>query len=165
MADDFMVAVDRLLDEHDRRRNAAAAQLEQAQAAQTAFLDEFARIRREVLRPAIESLADALRARGHEATIVEEEFSQPLDGKTVEARISIRLVPASANGAVPSTEQCPSLAFLTRHYNRTIEIVGGNLLPQSTGATGTRGAHQLNQITPTLVREKLLGLVEEFSKK
>lgn len=164
VAADFDADLARLLDQYDEKRNAVAARMRQVKEDEAAFLRDFADLRRSVVRPVFEAVGAALKLRGHDFGIVEEEHAFAPGGRTTEARISIRILPAAPDGASPGPEQCPSLAFATRHYNRVVEIHGGLAASRSGGPAGSRGEYQLAQITTELVRSELLKLVAELAR-
>lgn len=164
MVADFDADLARLLDQFDEKRNAVAARMRQVKADEVAFLQDFAELRRSVVRPVFEAVGAALKLRGHDFRIVEDEYALEQGGKTTEARISIRILPAAPDGTSPGPEQCPSLAFATRHYNRVVEIHGGLVASRSGGPAGSRGEYQLAQITTELVRNELLKLLAELAR-
>jgi hypothetical protein len=164
MADNFESTLGRLLDQYDEKRQAVAARVAQVKAEKLAFIEDFAQLRRAVIRPVFEVLGGALRARGHAFTITEEESTEE-GAKATEAKISINIMPVGPEGFPTLPEQGATLSFVTRHYTRSVEIRGGNIASQSDGAVGRRGDYQLSQITPALVQEKLLSLVGDIVKK
>jgi hypothetical protein len=164
VAVDFDAELGKLLDQHDEKRSAVAARMRQVKADEVAFLDEFANLRRSVVRPVFEAVGAVLKARGHDFGIAEDEYASEPGGKTTEAKISICILPAGPDGLAARPEQCPSLAFATRYYNRVVEIHSGASVSRSNGAAGSRGAYQLAQITTELVKAELLKLVAEIAR-
>jgi hypothetical protein len=161
---DFDAELAKLLDQYDEKRSAVAARMRQVKADEVAFLDGFANLRRSVVRPVFEAVGAVLKARGHDFSIAEDEYAFEQGGNTTEARISIRILPAGPDGAAPRPEQCPSLAFATRYYNRVVEIHSGSLVSRSDGSAGPRGEYQLAQVTSALVKSELLKLVAEIAR-
>jgi len=164
VAVDFDAELGKLLDQYDEKRSAVAARMRQVKADEIAFLDEFANLRRTVVRPVFEAVGAALKARGHDFSISEDEYAFEQGGDTTEAKISIRILPAGLDGAAPRPDQSPSLAFATRYYNRVVEIHGGPLVSRADGSAGPRGEYQLTQVTTELVRNELLKLVAEIAR-
>lgn len=164
LAGDFDAELGRLLDQYDQKREAVAARMRQVKADELAFLDEFARVKRSVVRPIFEQVGAVLRARGHDFTILEDEYALDQGGKTTEATISIRILPARPEGSATGPDQHSSLAFATRHYNKVVEIHGGSEASRSGISAGPRGEYQLAQITVGLVRNELLKVVAEIAR-
>lgn len=161
---EFDAALGKLLDQYDEKRSAVAARMRQVKADEASFLENFADLRRSVVRPVFEAAGAALKLRGHDFSIVEDEYAFEHGGKATESRIAIRILPVAPDGSFPGPEQCPSLAFATRHYNRVVEIHGGLVASRSGGPAGSRGEYQLAQITAELVRNELLKLVAELAR-
>jgi hypothetical protein len=164
VAVDFDAELGKLLDQYDQKRSAVAARMRQVKADEVAFLDEFANLRRSVVRPVFEAVGAVLKTRGHDFGIVEDEYASEAGAKTTEAKISIRILPAGPDGSAPSPEQCPSLAFATRYYNRVVEIHSGASVSRPDGAAGPRGAYQLAQVTTELVKTELLKQIAEIAR-
>jgi hypothetical protein len=164
VAVDFDAELGKLLDQYDEKRNAVAARMRQVKADEVAFLDDFAHLRRAVVRPVFEAVGAVLKARRHDFSISEDEYASEPGGDTTEAKISIRILPAGPDGAAPRPEQCPSLSFATRYYNRVVEIHSSSLVSRSDGSAGPRGEYQLTQVTTELVRNELLKLVAEIAR-
>ncbi len=146
-----------MLDNYESARRADEARKEQARQDEAAFLERFARLRREVVRPVFEAAGEILRCRGHAAIIREVEFDA-LDGKPTEAMIELRVTPAGMEHAANADRHLQELSFSTRHYNRTVCITNG-AVPQSGSLAGSQGAHMLGQIDAQLVEEELLKLM------
>lgn len=146
-----------MLDSYEEGRRMAEARKQQAREDEAAFLEHFARLRREVVRPVFEAAGAILRSRGHASVIREVEFSAAV-GKPTEALIELRVTPAGMEGAATADLHLQELSFSTRHYNRTVCITNG-AVPQSGSLAGSQGAHALAQIDAELVEAELLKLM------
>lgn len=153
-----------LLDEYDGLRRAAAARKQQAQDDEAAFLDGFARLRRDVVRPVFEAAGELLHARGHGFAIREQEFATPAGGKPSEALIELRVSPAGMESAASADRHLQELRFTTRHYNRTVSVTNG-AVPQSGSIAGSQGGQPLAQIHVALVEAELLKLMAALVRR
>jgi hypothetical protein len=153
-----------MLDEYDGLRRSEAAHKQQARDEEAAFLEGFARLRRDVVRPVFEAAGELLHARGHGFAIREQEFAAPAGGKTTEALIELSVSPAGMEGAASADRHLQELSFSTRHYNRTVSITNG-AVPQSGSIAGSQGAHALARIDAALVEGEVLKLMAALVRR
>jgi hypothetical protein len=146
-----------MLDIYETARRIAEASEQQAQADEAAFLERFARLRREVVRPVFEAAGEILRSRGHGSLIREVEFNVS-DGKPTEALIALLVTPAGMENTASADRHRQELSFSTRHYSRIVCITNG-AVPQSGSLAGSHGTHTVAQINAQLVEEELLKLM------
>lgn len=146
-----------MLDNYEAERRIAEARSQQAHADEAAFLEHFARLRRDVVRPVFEAAGEILRSRGHGLVIREVEFGV-VEGKPTEALIELRVIPAGMEHAASPDRHRQELSFNTRHYNRSVCIING-AVPQSGSLAGSQGTHALAQIDARLVEDELLKLM------
>jgi hypothetical protein len=156
MADHLRETLTKLLDDYDARRLGEQAREQKAKDDETHFLDDFAELRRDVIRPVFEAVAAMLEERGHRASIVEQEFVGGSAGRISEAGITLRIVPSGTKA--PLHEDQRSLSFTTRHYNKTVWINSGESAG-SGGLAGAKGAYSLERVTRQLVEDELVAFV------
>ena len=149
-------ALGKLLDTYDERRRGDSEREQRARDEDALFLQQFAALRRDVIRPVFEDAGAMLEARGHRHSITEQEFSAGSQGRITEAGISLRVVPAGTKA--PLHEDQRSLSIATRHYNKTVWINSGDALDAG-GIAGAKGAHTLPKVTQQLIEEELLAFV------
>ena len=146
-----------LLDQYDETRRAAQARSDQAAADGTIYLEQFAELRRAVVRPVFEAVGAMLVERGHRFSIHEEEFAEPGAGKAFsEAAIVLRVNPAGMGEPAPGTDDKRWLSFTTRHYNKTVSI-GNGAVPHE--GLGSKSGLPIERITLQLVEEEVLKLM------
>jgi len=148
-----------LLDRYDEKRRVVEERRQQVKTDEDNFIKGFADLRTKVVRPVFEAIGAILKERGHDYSISEDEYAGEPGGKTTEAAVSIRVMPAGLEKSPHDDAQFPSLSFVTRHYNKTVSIQSSNAIPQSGGPAGPRGDYQLAQIDEDLVKVELLKLI------
>jgi hypothetical protein len=156
MADHLREALAKLLDDYDARRRGEREREQQAKDEEAHFLADFAELRRRVIRPVFEAAGAMLEARGHRASIAEQEFVAGAAGRITEAGITLRIVPLGTKA--PLHEDQRSLTFATRHYNKTVWINSGESAG-SGGLAGAKGAHALEGVTTQLVQDEVIAFV------
>lgn len=150
-----------LLDRYDETRRAAQMHKDQVAADGLLFLEQFAELRRAVVRPVFEATGALLKERGHDFRIEENEFATQAAGNSSEAGITLHIIAAGMEGRAPADDDIRALAFTTRHYNKTVSIRNG---AQPHEGAGAKSAYALARITPQLVEEEVLKLVEALVK-
>jgi hypothetical protein len=156
---DLNLELGKLLDRYDEKRRVVEERRQQVKTDEDNFIKGFADLRTKVVRPVFEAIGAILKERGHDYSISEDEYAGEPGGKTTEAAVSIRVMPAGLEKSPHDDAQFPSLSFVTRHYNKTVCIQSSNAIPQSGGPAGPRGDYQLAQIDEDLVKVELLKLI------
>ena len=159
MVTDLNLELGKLLDRYDEKRRVVEGRRQQVKTDEDNFIKGFADLRTKVVRPVFEAIGAILKERGHDYSISEDEYAGEPGGKTTEAAVSIRVMPAGLEKSPHDDAQFPSLSFVTRHYNKTVCIQSSNAIPQSGGPAGPRGDYQLAQIDEDLVKVELLKLI------
>ena len=157
MSAELRAGLGALLDQYDETRRAAQARSDQAAAASTIYLKQFAELRRAVVRPVFEAVGAMLAERGHRFSIHEEEFAAPAAGETSrEAAIVLRVLPVDMDEPAPGTDDRRSLSFTTRHYNKTVSV-GNGAVPHE--GSGSKSGLPIERVTVQLVEEEVLKLM------
>ena len=159
MVTDLNLELGKLLDRYDEKRRVVEERRQQVKTDEDNFIKGFADLRTKVVRPVFEAIGAILKERGHDYSISEDEYAGEPGGKTTEAAVSIRVMPAGLEKSPHDDAQFPSLSFVTRHYNKTVSIQSSYAIPQLGGPAGPRGDYQLAQIDEDLVKVELLKLV------
>jgi hypothetical protein len=159
VADDLNLELGKLLDRYDEKRRAVEQRRRQVKTDEETFLKGFADLRSSVIRPVFEAIGVILKERGHDFDISEDEYAGEPGGKTTEAAVSIRVVPAGVEKSSHADAQSPSLSFVSRQYSKTVCIRSSNALPQSVGPDSPKGDYPLAQIDKGLVQAELLKLI------
>lgn len=165
MAQDLSSKLGELLDQYDANRRAVEERKRQVKLDEDGFQSGFAELRARVVRPVFETSGAILKARGHDFGIVEHESERAAGGKVSEASIAIHVLPAGMEAATQANAEAPSLAFVTRHYNRTVCVLATNAVPKPSGAAGSRGDYQLAQVDTALVQDEVLKLIAGIVNK
>jgi len=156
MSERMKAALAKLLDGYDTRRSDDQAREQKAKDDEARFLQDFADLRQQVIRPVFEDAGALLEARGHRYSIGEQEFTPGSAGAINEAGITLRIVPSGTKA--PLHEDQRSLTIATRHYNRTVWINSGEA-PGAGGLAGAKGSLALDRVTRELVEDEVIAFV------
>lgn len=128
----------------------------QRQSEEDAGYAEFKRVQRDVIRPAMEDMANEFKARGHESQISEvgDERSQR----------DVRITMTLTIGGVPSTTFSPentvSVSF-SRTGSTTVSIQATTTVKNRSGLAVQRGNYAACEITTDMVQKKILEVLQE----
>ena len=145
-----------LLDQYDAARRTAQSRREQALADEQGFIEEFGRVRRDLLRPLFEKTGAILAQRGHEFRILEREFAPQAGAMAAEAHITLLVSPAGMDKPPAADEHLRALSFTTRHYNKVVCVRNGAAPHEG---TLVNGAYPLARIDLQLAEEELFKLM------
>jgi hypothetical protein len=162
VTEDSSKALKQLLDEYDEKRRAAEDRRLQTKTDEDRFFQHFAELRQNVVRPVFESMGAILTGRGHEVRISQEEYGVDANGKATEASISMHIRPAGMENAARERDELPSLSVSTRHYNKTVCLLGANALPLPGDGISRRGDYQLAQLNEALIEREVLKVIAEI---
>lgn len=152
-----------LLDQYDEARRTTQTRKDQARAEERRFLEDFAALRRSVLRPLFEAVGAMLAQRGHAFSIREQEFAAQAGGAAVEAAIALFVAPDGMEKPPAADEHLRALSFTTRHYNKTVCVRNG-AAPHEGALAGAKGAYPLARIDLDLAETELLKLMSAIIK-
>ena len=117
------------------------------------FPGDFAELKLSVIRPALETLGNKLKAHGHEISISED----------TSGRISIHIVPAGARKSIHPYDWFPTLSFVGAPFTRTVGLHGRNARRNSESASGPRGDYKPSQLNKEVVEKELMKFVGEIA--
>ena len=152
MADYLREELGKLLDQYDEKRRATAAREQKVRDDDARFVENFAELRKSVVRPAFEAAAAMLAEHGHQVSIAEQEFAVDAASKVTEGVIALRIVPSGA-AASSGGAQARALSISTRHYSKTVSIEAGKPLE------GAKNTYPIERIDRRLVEEELIKFV------
>ena len=129
---------------------------EQRQSEEDVFYMEFKRIRTQVVRPAMEDIANQLKARGHNSDISEVGDERSKRDAKITMSITIGGVPSSAY----APENTVSVSF-SHTGHTTISFHASTPMQSRRGFAGLRGNYAASEMTTDVVEKKILEVLEE----
>lgn len=149
------------LDRFDEAQRAATVEAAEAKSEHEQFLESFHLAVRDVVRPVMEEICSMLRARGHDAEILETFESVESDGRTKNAGITLRIYPLKQKPSYPNEHSCPHWALMVNSYKRSVYAHESTMMPGRGGYAGSSGEYSLEQITRSEVEEKIVDLISK----
>ena len=147
--------LDGLLDRYDKELAKRSEQREAAGQEQEAFLEEFKRIKTDMIRPVMQRIGDKLKERGHRCQIFEEEESADYQGKINNAKITMKIVPAGNERTSLLSPDASSVSFIANKYTKKIRAHTYISMVNGGGHGGSAGEIDLNGLTSMMV-ERLI---------
>jgi len=161
MADKFESDLDKVLDGFDKAEKVRQASTQQRKTEEDTFENDFAAIRKNVIRPVFQSTVDRLKARGHDGQITEREHSVDHQGRPSEASIQLVIYPGGKDPDRHRGTEYPHLAFRADRRNHLACSHVSTMTPGRGGTAGSKAKYQLKEITAEVVRTELLSLLKD----
>ena len=130
-------------------------------AAQESFPERFANLKTRTIRPALQEFADALNARGHDATAREQEESSSAAGGVAFAAIILRIIPKPFAHKSETNNNFIEIAFSANRAERKITVASTNTIANSGGSRGKRGEYEIESVTTEIVEKHVLQTLQE----
>jgi hypothetical protein len=139
-----------------RRREAAS------RAAKEAFPLRFSALSKEMFLPVLGEIAEMLNARGHEATVREQEESSTTVGGVSSAAVGLCVVPKPfAQRTTDTKKSFVEIMFSANRSEQKIVVSTTNTIMSSGGGVGKRGEYALEGMTGDVVVDQVLRTLEE----
>jgi hypothetical protein len=128
----------------------------QRQSEEDAGYAEFKRVQADIIRPAMEDMANEVKARGHESQISEvgDERSKR------DVRITMTITIGEVAAAAFSPDNTVSVSF-SRTGSTTVSIQATTPIKSKSGLATQRGNYAASEITTGMVQKKILEVLQE----
>jgi hypothetical protein len=128
----------------------------QRQSEEDAGYAEFKRVQTDIIRPAMEDMANEVKARGHESQISEvgDERSKR------DVRITMTITIGEVAAAAFSPDNTVSVSF-SRTGSTTVSIQATTPIKSKSGLATQRGNYAASEITTGMVQKKILEVLQE----
>jgi hypothetical protein len=128
----------------------------QRQSEEDAGYAEFKRVQADIIRPAMEDMANEVKARGHQSQISEVGDERSKRDVRITMTITIGEVPAPAF----SQDNTVSVSF-SRTGSTTVSIQATTPIKSKSGLATQRGNYAASEITTGMVQKKILDVLQE----
>jgi hypothetical protein len=162
MKEESKAQLTKIIGDYDARL-AEADRVEAAnRAAQAAFPERFVTFKAETIRPALQEIADLLNARGHEASVREQDESSTASGGVKSAAISLRVVPKPfAHKSTEPNSTAIEISFSANKSERKVTVSSTNTMMGHSGSVGKRGEYELDALTADVVSSHAIQMLSE----
>jgi len=131
-------------------------------AAHAAFPGRFVTVKAEVIRPALEEIADMLKERGHDASVREWEDSSNAEGGIKSAAVSLRVVPKPfVQRAAETNPIAIEVTFSANRAERKVAVSSSNSMISQGGKVGKRGEYEIDAVTADVVTSHVIQTLQD----
>jgi hypothetical protein len=149
--------IEALMKQHDARTGERADD----QRASEEFATEFCRLRREVIKPAMEQVAEKLQAGGHHAAISETDPTPAESRKHGEtAAIRLEILPAGAKRDGFGKHDLPGVIFSIEAGMR-VGVYSRSGRPDEEHGAGPMRRFRISEVTPEMVTMEILEVLKK----
>jgi hypothetical protein len=162
MKDEAKKHLKQILGAYEERLAEASRREAASRAAKEAFPLRFSTLSKEVFLPVLGEIAEMLNARGHEATVREQEESSTSVGGVSSAAVGLCVVPKPFVPKTTDTKRSfVEIMFSANRSEQKIIVSTTNTIMNSGGGLGKRGEYELEGMTGDVVAEQVLRTLEE----
>lgn len=149
--------IEALMKQHDVRTGERADD----QRADEAFTAEFSRLRREVIRPAMEQVAEKLKAGSHHAAIGEADPTPAKARKHEEtATIRLEILPAGAKRECYGKNDLPGVTF-SIEPGMKVGVYSRSGRPDEDHGAGPMRRFRVSEVTPEMVTTEIVEVLKK----
>jgi hypothetical protein len=152
--------LDNIMNRFNNDAGGLQAKKDEDRALQDQFMNEFNRLKKEVIWPTIVDVGNQLNQYSHDFHVSEEEEYVDATANFQPASITLNIYPATFDRALLKDEGTPYISFVANRYARKIGINVSTMMPGEGGVVGSHGEYDPNQITKELVEKEILEVLK-----
>ncbi len=145
-----------LMDEYDEKLKKKKKTQEEIELEENAFIDEFYRLRRKVMRPIIDEIGDYIKEHGHDYKVKEEKLIDDYSTKK-DAKITMMVFPS---GIDRSAYTVSNISFTANKKEKDIYVSSKVIERNKSGTAEDRGVYNTNQINGDLVEKEIFNFLK-----
>lgn len=161
MDDSTKKSLNSILDSFDAKREADRKKAERKKTEHEIFLEQFTEKAKSVICPALEQVAEILKSRGHNSEIREQKEGVDLEGRAINAGITLTIFPLGQHPRYPSQPDCPHVAFMVKSYENKIYVHERTMMPIRGGHAAIAGEYTLDKVTSELVEKHIISVLQQ----
>jgi hypothetical protein len=143
-----------------KRHDARTGKRGDDQRAEEEFAAEFGRLRREVIKPTMEQVAEKLKAGGHHVAILEANLNAAQTGKDQPGAIRLEILPAGAKRERYEKNELPGVTF-SAEPGMKIGVYSRSGRPDEEHGAGQKRRFRLSEVTPEMVTTEIVEVLRK----
>lgn len=148
--------IETLMKQHDAR----AGKRGDEQRAENAFAAEFGRLRREVIKPTMEQVAEKLKTGGHHVAIGEANLTAAQTGKDQPGAIRLEIIPAGAKRERYEKNQLPGVTF-SAEPGMKVGVYSRSGRPDEEHGAGPQRRFRPSEVTSEMVTAEIVEVLRK----
>lgn len=133
-----------------------------SRAAKAAFPERFATLKKKMILPLLQELAEELNTSGHEASFREQDESPSTAGGITSAAVLLRVIPKPFTQRSAETRKSfLEITFSANRGEQKIVVSASNTIIHSGGSVGKRGEYAIEALTEDVVVGHVFSALEE----
>lgn len=161
MNEEKKAKLDEILNEYDDKLQQAKQGQERRKTEEEVFLDEFKRLRKEVIRPVMVNISENLKTHGHTCQVHEHEQQLERQGRIEDAKITMNLYPAGIERSAFHSINTPSISFSAQVYSKEIIIKSSTIMPNRGGQASPRGKLTSDKVDTDTIETYILDFLKD----
>lgn len=164
MKDNLKNDLDVLFAAHDTKTEKAKKQKSERECQEEAFLQAFYEHQEKVIIPAFEDMGSYINKKGYKFKIDVQKESSEGQGKTNDARATIRFLVDSTTVGYVRDHEFPHFSVICNKSARNVCFHQSTISPGRGGTARSIGEAKLEDVTADFLHEKLVNLLSEVFK-
>ena len=162
MKDEAKSQLKKIIGDYDEKL-AEAERVDAAnRAAHAEFPARFVTLRAQPIHPATQEIADMLNARGHKASVREQEESSSAEGGVKSAAVSLHVIPKPfANKSTETNPITIEITFSANRSGRKVAVSSTNTMINHGGTVGKLGEYEIDAVTADVVASHVIQTLNE----
>jgi len=148
--------IDALMQQHDARTE----KLSVDQRAEDEFAAQFGRLRREVIKPAMEQVAEKLKAGGHHAAVEDAPENAAQSGEEGPGTIRLEILPSGAKRDDYKKNELPGVTF-SAQPGMKVGVCSRSGPPGEDQAAGPTRRFRLREVTADMVTTEIVAVLRK----
>lgn len=150
-----------IFDKYDEKQLDAQKKQKKAESERQIFLNNFAKVCSEIIRPTMEEFSEVIKSRGQFCEITQQTESHDSEGRTTPAKIQMKIYPHAQERHYGREENYPSISFIADISSNNIWTHVSTIMLSRGGSAGSRNQYTLERINREIVEEEVLYLLKE----
>lgn len=137
-----------------------SAKKEEEKTAQAKFVEEFEKLKHEIIWPVLVEVGNELTKYGQDYHVSEEKEYVDATASFHPAHMTFNIYPSSLAPEFRKPESAPYVSFVSDNYAKKVNVMVSTMVPGEGGSIGSFGEYDALQITPDFVESELINVLK-----
>ncbi len=166
MKENNLKQLNQILNNYDQKQNKIVEAKEKEKTEIELFTEDFKRFAEQVIHPIFENIRAELKARGHDADILNKDETTDDKGRKLPSIISMNIYPSGVERSEYNSDNTPRIAFVCNPDKRNFYSHVNTIQPNVGGSAGARDFFELDKAdSDAIASATLIAVGDIFSRK